>query len=142
MSVATASRAAFLKKHARPARGSFELWSWYYFRVSGVLLVFLAFGHMAIMHLINSVDMIDYAFVAERWQTVGWRIYDWLLLALALTHGQNGLRIMIDDYVRSRPARTLAHTANWVVLFVFLAIGTLTIATFQSAGMLGTQPRS
>lgn len=121
----------------RPA-GGFELWSWYYFRVSGVLLLLLAFGHLAIMHLINSVDVINYAFVAERWQTIGWRMYDWLLLALSVTHGQNGLRVIVDDYVLGRGARTLAHTANWLFMAFFLALGTLTLATFPSAGMPGT----
>ena len=142
MSVPPALRTAYLKKHARPARTSVELWSWYFFRVSGALLLLLAFGHMAIMHLINNVDAIDYAFVAARWQTIGWRMYDWLLLALALTHGQNGLRIIIDDYVRAPGARTLAHTANWVILAFFLALGTMAVVTFTSPVMPGTHPRA
>lgn len=141
MSVSAAVHTAYARRLRRPARHSFELWSWYFFRVSGVLLLFLAFGHMAIMHVVNSVDHIDYHFVLQRWQTVGWRIYDWLLLFLALTHGQNGLRIIIDDYVHRPGWRTLAHTANWVVLGIFLAMGTLTVATFPTTGMPGTGPR-
>ena len=97
-----------------------------------MLLVVLAFGHVAIVHLINNVDMIDYDFVAARWQTIGWRIYDWLLLFLAIVHGQNGLRVLIDDYVRARGWRRLAHTVNWVLLGFFLALGTLTIAAFPA----------
>lgn len=139
MSVRAATRSAYLRRRARPAASDFELWSWYYFRVSGVLLLFLALGHLAIVHLINSVDVIDYAFVAARWQTIGWRIYDWLLLFLAITHGQNGLRVIIDDYVRPRSWRTVAHTANWVCLGFFLALGTLTVVSFPF--MPGTQPR-
>jgi succinate dehydrogenase hydrophobic anchor subunit len=72
------------------------------------------------------------------WQTIGWRMYDWLLLFLALTHGQNGLRIMIDDYVHARGWRMFAHTANWVVLGFFLVLGTLTIVSFPF--MPGTRP--
>jgi succinate dehydrogenase / fumarate reductase membrane anchor subunit len=113
-----------------------ERWSWYFTRLSGVALVLLAFGHMAIMHLLGSVDQLDYLFVATRWQTVGWRVYDWLLLALALAHGQNCLRIMIDDYVRPRPWRRLAHAANLVALAAILALGTLAIALFPAAGAL------
>ena len=129
MTAATTTR----PRHERPSmlpNNRLELWSWYYFRVSGVLLLLLAFGHMAIMHVINTVDVIDYHFVAQRWQTIGWRIYDWLLLFLAITHGQNGLRVLIDDYVRRRQWRLVAHTANWLLLGFFLALGTLTIATF------------
>lgn len=124
--------AAYRRRLARPARGSFELWSWYFFRVSGVLLLLLAFGHMAIMHIVNNVDLIDYAFVAERWKTIGWRMYDWLLLVLALLHGQNGLRLNIDETVKHRAWRTFAHTANVSALIFFLALGTLTLATFQA----------
>ena len=119
------------RRRAAPIGSRLELWSWYYFRVSGVLLLLLAFGHLAIMHIVNNVDAIDYHFVAERWRTVGWRVYDWLLLFLALTHGQNGLRIIIDDYLHHAPWRTAAHAANWLLLGLFLLLGTATIVTFQ-----------
>ena len=66
-----------------------------------MLVLFLVFGHVLVVHILNSVDDITYEFVATRWQCLGWRFYDWLLLVLALTHGQNGLRVMIDDYVHS-----------------------------------------
>ena len=132
MSVGSAARMAFRRRRSRPAGSSFELWSWYFFRVSGVLLLLLAFGHLAIMHVVNNVDAIDYHFVAERWKTIGWRIYDWLLLVLAITHGQNGLRVLIDDYVRPPGWRAFAHTANWILLAFFLGLGTLTIAAFRA----------
>jgi succinate dehydrogenase / fumarate reductase membrane anchor subunit len=138
MSMGTATRAAYQRRMLRPAGSSFELWSWYFFRVSGVFLLLLVFGHLLIVHIINNVDVINYEFVAQRWQTIGWRMYDWLLLALAIVHGQNGLRILIDDYVHSRGGRALAHTANWVFLMFFLALGTLTIVSFPF--MPGTIP--
>jgi succinate dehydrogenase / fumarate reductase, membrane anchor subunit len=130
VSLGTATRLAYQRRMARPAGSDFELWSWYFFRVSGVLVLFLAFGHLAMVHLINNVDTIDYHFVAARWQTIGWRVYDWLLLMLAVTHGQNGLRLLIDDYVPTRGWRALLHTANWVLLGFFLALGTLAITSF------------
>lgn len=122
----------------RPRGGtSLELWAWYYMRVSGVLVLFLVLGHVALVHLINSVDVIDYAFVATRWQNLGWRLYDWLLLFLALTHGVFGLRVLVDDYVHRRGARVLALSALWVFFFLFLTIGTLTIVTFpQMPGLV------
>src|SRR5262245_39903591 len=78
--------------------GGVELFAWIFMRVSGLLLLFLALGHLAVMHLINNVDNIDYAFVAARFATPFWRTYDWLMLVLALLHGLNGLRVIIDDY--------------------------------------------
>ena len=88
MSVGSASRLAYRRRMARPVGGNFELWSWYFFRVSGVLMLVLVFGHLLIVHIINNVDVINYEFVALRWQTLGWRAYDWLLLFLAIVHGQ------------------------------------------------------
>jgi len=49
----------------RPS-GGFELYSWYYFRISGLLLILLAVGHVVIMHVVNTVDEIDWQF-ADRW---------------------------------------------------------------------------
>ena len=49
----------------KPA-GGLELKSWIFMRVSGVLLVALALGHMWIMHVVHGVDQIDYDFVVRR----------------------------------------------------------------------------
>jgi len=132
VSVATSVARAYQRRQTRAPRGGFELWSWYFFRVSGVLVLFLVFGHILVVHILNNVDAITYAFVADRWQSLGWRFYDWLLLALAITHGQNGLRVMIDDYIHPPAWRVVAHTMNWTVLGIFLALGTLTIVTFPT----------
>lgn len=119
---------------ARPAAGSsFEVYSWYFFRVSGLLLVFLALGHLVIMHIVNNVDAIDYDWVADRWATVGWRVYDWLLLALALLHGMNGARVVLDDYVHAPRWRAVAMATLAVLTVSFLGLGTLTIALFERA---------
>jgi succinate dehydrogenase / fumarate reductase membrane anchor subunit len=130
MTLTTSVAGVYQRRRSQQPTSSFELWSWYFFRVSGVLILFLVFGHILVVHILNNVDDISYEFVANRWQSPGWRFYDWLLLALSLTHGQNGLRVMIDDYVHTSGWRIIAHTANWVVLGMFLALGTLTVVTF------------
>jgi succinate dehydrogenase / fumarate reductase, membrane anchor subunit len=132
VTVTTPVSRAYQRRRFRASDKSFELWSWYFFRVSGVLVLFLVLGHILVVHILNSVDDITYEFVAARWQSLGWRFYDWLLLVLALTHGQNGLRVLIDDYVHAAGWRLVAHTVNWTVLGVFLALGTLTIVTFPT----------
>jgi succinate dehydrogenase / fumarate reductase membrane anchor subunit len=117
---------------ARPpeSRG-FELVSWYFFRVSGLLLLFLAIIHVVVMHVINTVDEIDYDFVANRWESPFWKVYDFLLLALALLHGLNGARLGIEDYIRSPGWRVAANTAVWVLALVFMVIGAMAIVTFD-----------
>lgn len=113
--------------------GGLELYAWLFMRVSGIVLLFLALGHLAIMHLINSVDEINFAFVAGRWQNPLWRLYDWFLLSLALVHGWNGIRTMVGDYVRSPGLRVFSLVLVWSLTIVFLVAGTLVIALFQPA---------
>ncbi|MBI3977982.1 MAG: succinate dehydrogenase, hydrophobic membrane anchor protein [Chloroflexi bacterium] len=118
----------------RPQGGSnFELWSWYYFRISGVLLLFFALIHLFVMHMVDrGVDRVDFNFVADRWANPMWRIFDFLLLALALTHGMNGLRVIVDDYVHRRGWRVFAQSTLFVVSVLVLVVGSLVVFTFQS----------
>lgn len=116
----------------RPSRGSgFEMYSWYFFRVSGLALIFLAIGHVVVMHVINTVDVIDYEFVADRWTSPFWRVYDMMLLFLALLHGVNGARVGIDDYIRRPGWRVFAFSALWLITLSFLVIGALAIINFD-----------
>jgi succinate dehydrogenase / fumarate reductase membrane anchor subunit len=117
---------------ARPAEGSgFELVAWYFVRISGLLLIFMAITHVLIMHVINTVDEIDYAFVADRWSSPFWKVFDFLMLTLALLHGLNGARVGIEDYVSSRGWRAAALTTVWVIALVFMIIGGMAIVTFD-----------
>ncbi len=114
---------------SRPASG-FELWSWFFMRISGLLLIFLVLGHLYIMHILNSVEIIDYNFVARRLANIGWRTYDWVMLALALFHGANGIRVIIDDYAHRPGWRTFWLTLLYVVTFILLVLGTVVLVTF------------
>ena len=111
--------------------GGLELYAWLFMRVSGVLLLLLALGHLVIMHLIHSVDEIDFAFVAGRWANPLWRLYDWMLLTLALVHGFNGLRVMVDDYVRQAGWRMICLVVVYALTFFFLIAGSMVVLTFQ-----------
>jgi succinate dehydrogenase / fumarate reductase membrane anchor subunit len=116
---------------SRRPKQSFETWSWFFMRVSGLLLVFLALTHFAITHIVNDVVDTDAAFVYRRWDNPLWRTFDWVLLALALLHGLNGMRWAIDDYIRSRPARAAVKAVLYTVSGVLFTYGTFTIVAFQ-----------
>ena len=107
----------------RPA-GGLELWSWLFMRISGLLLLALALGHLVLMHLIHNVDEINYAFVANRYAGWFWRAYDLLMLVLAMVHGTNGVRILIDDYVHSARWRAFTLGALYLVCGGLLLLGT------------------
>lgn len=114
--------------------GGFELYLWLFMRVSGVLLLLLALGHLAIMHLVHNVDEIDFAFVATRYRNPLWRMYDWFLLMLALVHGMNGLRVLIDDYLRPSGLRVLSLVVLYFFTFFFFAVGSYVILAFNPGG--------
>lgn len=121
-------------RYAKPvATGSngFEVFSWYFFRVSGLLLIFLALIHLFFMHVDTDVAKTSYDFVADRYRNPFWRVYDLMLLTLALLHGMNGLRVIVDDYVQQRGWRLAWMSFLGLVTLTFWLMGTMTIVTFN-----------
>jgi succinate dehydrogenase / fumarate reductase, membrane anchor subunit len=116
----------------RRPRQNFETWSWFFMRVSGLVLLFLALTHFAITHITNDVTDTKIDFVGRRWSNPLWQIFDWALLALALGHGLNGLRTIIDDYVRNPARRATVKAVLYTLALGLFAFGTLTIFTFSS----------
>jgi succinate dehydrogenase / fumarate reductase membrane anchor subunit len=125
------TQSAYGSSRERPA-GGFELWSWLFMRISGLVLLILAVGHILIMHVLDDgVERVDFGFVAARWQSPFWRTWDWALLVLALIHGINGLRVIVQDYVRWPGARLAVNMAFYVIGFVLFVLGTVVVFTFD-----------
>jgi succinate dehydrogenase / fumarate reductase, membrane anchor subunit len=118
--------------------GGLELWMWLFMRISGLLLLFLAVGHVAIMHLpAGGVERIDFGFVALRWQSPLWRTWDWALLMLALIHGINGLRNITLDYVKQPGVRFAINVTTYVIGFFLMTLGTVIVVTFDPSNWPG-----
>ena len=122
-----------LMARARPAT-NFELVSWLFMRVSGVLIAFLLLGHIFVMHILHHVDEVSYQFAAERLANPFWRIYDLVLLGLVLIHGLTGVRIALDDHIHNRGWRIVLKTGLWLVGALFLIVGAFVLLTFQPVG--------
>jgi succinate dehydrogenase / fumarate reductase membrane anchor subunit len=113
---------------ARSRINRFETVAWRYMRWSGILLVPLAFIHLAIMHLFNSVYVIDLDWVIQtRWSFVPWRVYDAFLLWFAGLHGFNGLRTVINDYATHTGLNRLLKVVMILVMLGVLFIGTVAL---------------
>jgi len=127
------ARAAF-GRHIKPA-GGFELQAWYFMRISGLVLVLLALGHLFITHILNNVENINYYFVANRWADpktgVFWRLWDLTMINLAVLHGFNGIRQVLDEYVTGPGRRVFAHTLIWSGAILLIGIGTYAILLFK-----------
>ena len=117
----------------KPA-GGFELFSWFFMRISGVILILMALGHLFIMHVYYNVDqMVQWKglgaaeFVKERYAGIGWRMYDLILLALALFHGMSGLKWLVDDYIASSSWRLFLMSVIYSIAFIFFVVGSVFI---------------
>ncbi len=118
---------------AKQQGSALEKFWWSFMRVSGILIIPLVFGHLAMMHVIQGVfdltaaghavvgtDLINESgsaveFVAHRWNYLWngiaiWKIYDVALLALVTVHGFNGLRYVLTDYTMGNPVLRRAMT--------------------------------
>jgi succinate dehydrogenase / fumarate reductase, membrane anchor subunit len=117
----------------RPS-GRFELWAWLFMRISGIVLLFLAVGHVLIMHVFEEgVDRVDFAFIQLRWASPFWKTWDWAMLILALLHGVNGLRMITLDYVRP-PGVRLAINAFFTSLgAALMLLGSYIVISFDPA---------
>jgi succinate dehydrogenase / fumarate reductase membrane anchor subunit len=123
---------------ARTPRGSrtnFELYGWLFMRLSGIVLTVLVIGHLFIMMVLDGgVSKIGFAFVAGRWSSPFWQLWDLATLWLAELHGANGLRTVINDYAeRDRPRFWLKALLYAATVFTLL-LGTLVIFTFDPSG--------
>ncbi|MGC4106687.1 MAG: succinate dehydrogenase, cytochrome b556 subunit [Thermomicrobiales bacterium] len=104
---------------------------WYFLRVSGLALVFLAGGHLFITHYLNVPSDTTFDFVSARWANPLWRTFDTLLLFAALWHGLIGLRFSIKDFLRSPGQRQIGFSLLWVFGVIFSVLGLITIVTFN-----------
>ncbi|WP_291426297.1 succinate dehydrogenase, hydrophobic membrane anchor protein [Deinococcus sp.] len=113
------------------AHSNAELNWWIFMRVSGLILMFLVLGHVYMTFIQVSESDATYDAVINKLGNPAWKLYDWLILVLALLHGTNGARYVIEDYVRSRPNRA------WVKMFFFTLVGLL--FAFGTVGLMAVK---
>jgi succinate dehydrogenase / fumarate reductase, membrane anchor subunit len=119
---------------------NWEKWGWLYMRAYGVLLVVLIFGHLFVnLYAGEGVSAIDFGFVAGKWASPFWQWYDLALLWLALIHGANGVRTLINDYSTGRIVQPLLKWALLGSTVILLILGTLVIFTFDPCPPVGPE---
>jgi succinate dehydrogenase / fumarate reductase membrane anchor subunit len=113
-------------------RTNYELYAWVFMRASGVLLVVLIFGHLY-MNLVagDGISAVDFGFVAGKWASPLWQVWDLLMLWLAMIHGTNGMRTIVNDYTERTGTRVVLKTALYLAFTVVVVLGTLVIFTFD-----------
>jgi len=132
-------------RSAKAAGSRVERFWWSYMRLSGLLILPLVFGHLAMVHLVQGVFDLTTAgatvvgtnfinetgtaveFVGARWTfalagVTVWKLYDIALLALVTIHGFNGLRYVLTDYTSFSPLLRRASVYVCIIGAVVLLI--------------------
>ena len=125
--------------YAYPARSkgrrgpNLEKAGWIFMRVSGVVLVVLIFGHLAynLIWTPGGIHAIDFGFVGGKLANPFWQWWDVLMLWLAILHGSNGMRTIVNDYVHRPTTRTVALWAIGIAAAILIILGTLITFTFD-----------
>jgi len=119
-------------------RKNFESYAFLFMRLSGVLLLLLAVGHMMLQHVLRDVHNLTLQVVQDVWRSWGWRVYDLMLLIFAIVHGFNGLRQVLQDYIH-KPGTVKIIGYVLVALIVLTIIwSAVAIFTFDSDAIMAT----
>ncbi len=115
----------------------FELYAWFFMRVSGTILMLIVLTHLMYQHFGNpGVAGIKWDTIIGRWTDpnfgTAWRLFDLILLVFAFTHGTNGVRYVIEDYVHHDGWRTLLKTLLYLTYFILLMAGSYIIFSFKT----------
>ncbi|MGO2658663.1 succinate dehydrogenase hydrophobic membrane anchor subunit [Mycetocola reblochoni] len=111
---------------------NWEKWGWIYMRVSGVILLVLIFGHLFVNLMVGEgVKAIDFAFVGGKLSNPFWQVWDTLMLWLALIHGANGMRTLVNDYARGARSRAILKGSIFAAAAILIVLGTLVVFTFD-----------
>lgn len=105
-------------------------WAWLWQRLTGVLLVVLLGVHFWVEHYAQPGAVLTFQNVQLRVQTLLFALIDSLLLAVAIFHGLNGVRMVVLDFrAGARIARPLT-VGLWIVGLAALAFGIHTLLAF------------
>ena len=114
---------------ARPQGGGFELFVWYFIRLSGLALFVLALAHFSILHFLYDPAEQDTAFITNmRWSSIFWRGTDWLMLMMVILHSTFGVRVVVRDYTRGG-VRTALTMGLYLLACVLFVLGTIVVMT-------------
>ncbi|TDX80508.1 succinate dehydrogenase / fumarate reductase membrane anchor subunit [Rathayibacter sp. PhB151] len=118
-----------------PTRSSgtnWEKWGWIYMRASGIVLIVLIFGHLIFNLLLgDGIKAIDFGFVGGKLANPFWQWWDVAMLWLALIHGGNGMRTLVNDYATSPLLARVFKGGIVVSVVALIALGTYVVFGFN-----------
>jgi succinate dehydrogenase hydrophobic anchor subunit len=119
-----------------PVRYSLEYYLWLFTRLSGILMLLMGAGGIAYATIqgrnyMDGAAQYRWAFfpiywhvqnsdvpeLAPTWSSGFWQVFGVVFVCFAAAHGFNGLRVVLEDYVKNSLTITILR---WVILSLFL----------------------
>lgn len=91
-------------------------------RGTGLLLSVLVLGHLLFVHILTDVSQTGSTFVARRWSSALWVVWDGTMLTAAFLHAGIGMRTIIRDYTR-RGARGIWLAGTYGAIAALCGLG-------------------
>ena len=110
---------------------NFERRAFMFMRMSGIALLVLAVGHVLIQHVLSTSGNLYLQVVADTWSSWGWKAYDMFLLVFAISHGFNGLRNVLEDYIHNRSTVKVINIILLIFMIITIAWSAVAIAAFD-----------
>ena len=124
-------------RHIKP-RSNFERNAFLFMRLSGILLLLLAVGHMLLQHVLRDVHSLTLQTVQDIWRSWGWRVYDLLLLFFAILHGFNGVRQVLEDYIHKPGTVKTVNRILLILAIITIIWSAIAIFSFRPDAVMVT----
>ena len=126
---------------------SFEYLMWIFTRISGLALVLLSTIGITGAFLLGARQQVDIGALARwtffpnpnhvvntnipdvtlGWANAWWQILQMMILFFGVTHGMNGLRVVVEDYLGASWAKVLWRGAIFLIWLFVLIVGVYVI---------------
>jgi len=126
---------------------SFEYLMWIFTRISGLALILLSTIGITGAFLLGARQQVDIGALARwtffpnpnhvvntnipdvtlGWANAWWQVLQMMILFFGVTHGMNGLRVVVEDYLGASWAKVLWRGAIFLIWLFVLIIGVYVI---------------
>ena len=120
--------------------GSGGVLSWFFQRLTGIVLVPIMLIHLLTMHRYHEHGL-SWESVTGLMSNPYWKVLEISFLVLALYHGLNGLYAVFQDYVRHSGWRLLLFSLVCLAGLALLAFGVVTVLSIQTPELVGAAGR-
>jgi succinate dehydrogenase hydrophobic anchor subunit len=116
---------------------------WIFTRISGLFLYILGFLGLIMAFIMGARQQVDIGALARwtffpnpnhvvntnipdvtlGWANAWWQVMQMLILFFGVTHGMNGVRVVIEDYIGSSWARVLLRGVVFLLWLFLLIVG-------------------